>query len=86
MGYVPQINKEKMPSTIFIGELSLDGKINRTKTEKILTKIIFIEIPRFMRILATTTAKWLLNSHIVPTYFLLLLHALTYSSNNRYHT
>ena len=30
MGYVPQINKEKIPSTIFIGELSLDGKINRT--------------------------------------------------------
>ena len=30
MGCISRVNKEKMPSTIFIGELSLDGKINRT--------------------------------------------------------
>ena len=29
MGSISQINVEKMPSTILIGELSLDGKINR---------------------------------------------------------
>lgn len=30
MGYISKINIEKMPNTIFIGELSLDGKVNRT--------------------------------------------------------
>lgn len=30
MGKIPQIDINKLPSTIFIGELSLDGKVNRT--------------------------------------------------------
>ena len=30
MGHTPQIDMDKLASTIFIGELSLDGKINRT--------------------------------------------------------